>query len=554
MAKVLGSVTLLSTLYGEEDEKHDCKQEHEANEDEDLKDDSMWRVIAMDLFRPLSVRLRALTNICQSNQNEELCERISTLCGMYQFSQTKELETYLCAIVDHHLLPVEYRIDCAKTLPIHLAYSLVHKMLTGESEKIKQLPTPIRVQTVFFLTDSEQHKQDAREQLSAITCDSGIDCLYRFRVMQTLESHFVSNIVGTRHRRRGRHRGGDEMSNVAATTPADESQREKFLYYARYVAERFVDFAANLFTYRVVACQYILEKCEPDDRLQKKCEEFLLSVAEDVEIGEDVRADACDVILQYGTEEARAAGRRLLFVLGGGEQTRNNIYKNSQNVHVRAIEESVQRIIDLLSAYYPENAKLYTFSEVCDDLHRLLDEEKVEKTIRESVEGALARISIDRAVYGHSNMGLSTILARVWTYIQNSEFREELQKRLIEELVESNEKCSTGYAGRLVNTLSGFDEKMSVGISFEDQIIANLEGRLNARIRLIEDAEEMDKILEEMTIPVIEYDKRSHFLRFFRQHISKIREEMYSEFCGHMDDTDYDFYFRKAIIHYEGCN
>ena len=197
---------------------------------------------------------------------------------------------------------------------------------------------------------------------------------------------------------------------------------------------------------------------------------------------------------------------------------------------------------------------LFRSSEVCDDLHRLLKKQDADKPTRDSVDGALARISIDRAVYGHSNMGLSTILAKVWTYIQNSEYREELQKRLIEELVESNEKCSTGYAGRLVNTLSGFDEKMSVGISFEDQIIANLEGRLNARIRMLDDEEMVDKILEEMTIPVIEYDKRSHFLRFFREHISKIREEMYSEFCGHMDDTDYDFYFRKAIIHYEGCN
>ena len=123
----------------------------------------------------------------------------------------------------------------------------------------------------------------------------------------------------------------------------------------------------------------------------------------------------------------------------------------------------------------------------------------------------------------------------------------------MEELVESNNKCSTGYVSRLVNTLSGFDESMSITISFEDQIIANLEGRLNANIKMIKDEEYMDLVLHEMTIPVIFYNLRLHFLKFFREHISHIRQEMYEEFREFMTDTDYDFYFRKAIIHYEGC-
>ena len=106
---------------------------------------------------------------------------------------------------------------------------------------------------------------------------------------------------------------------------------------------------------------------------------------------------------------------------------------------------------------------------------------------------------------------------------------------------------------RIVNTLSGFDEQMSLTISFEDQIIANLEGRLNACIRALENEDDMDDILQQMTIPVLHYDLRGKFLKFFREHISQIREEMYEEFRHFMTDLDYDFYFRKAIIHYEGC-
>lgn len=151
-------------------------------------------------------------------------------------------------------------------------------------------------------------------------------------------------------------------------------------------------------------------------------------------------------------------------------------------------------------------------------------------------------------------MTLSSIFAKVWTYIENSDYSEELKKRMIEELIESNNKCASGYAARLVNALSGFDDEMSITISFEDQIISNLESRLNERIKAIQDEDEMSSLLEEMYIPPSEYNKRKTFLNFFRNNISSIREGMYNEFCKHMSDIDYDMYFRKAIIHYEGCN
>lgn len=543
MSRTQKTITTLDTLWVDDDhvKTDDTRARvHDA--------DTPLRTVAMDLFCGMDERLEALTRLVDTH-SDDLCEILSTLTGMYQFSRTKNLEDYLCAISSHLPVPLTYRIDCAKSLPTELGYHQIHRMFETEADGMKALPTPMRVQTVMYLIDSEAHKEDARKWLSDITLDGSIDCLYRFRTIQGLETHFLSTVVVRRRRRRGDPPPTDDDKQAP---PFDQNKRDAFLYHARWICKQFIQHTANLFTYRVLACQYLLEKCEPDDELQEMSERFLLEVAEDVALAEDLRADACDVILQYGSDAARDAGRRLLFVLGGGEQSRNNIYKNSQNVHVRAIEESVQGIIDHLSTYYPENGKVLTFTDVCDEIRKKVESDDW-KHEKDAVEGALTRVAIDRAVYGHSNMALSTILTKVWTYVQNSEYREELERRLIEELVESNNKCSSGYAGRIVNTLSGFDEKMSVSISFEDQIISNLEARLNTRIRSLDDPDRVEKILDEMTIPVIEYDKRGNFLRFFREHISKIREEMYSEFCQYMDDTDYDFYFRKAIIHYEGC-
>ena len=67
-----------------------------------------------------------------------------------------------------------------------------------------------------------------------------------------------------------------------------------------------------------------------------------------------------------------------------------------------------------------------------------------------------------------------------------------------------------------------------------------------------EDEKDSDLILEEMTLPIRFFDKRGNFLKFFRTHISKIREDMYLEFKDYITDQDYDLFFRKAIMHYEG--
>jgi hypothetical protein len=164
------------------------------------------------------------------------------------------------------------------------------------------------------------------------------------------------------------------------------------------------------------------------------------------------------------------------------------------------------------------------------------------------LESAMVRITIDRAIYGRFHLSLAHIIAKMWTYIQDSPHRDELQKRLLEELIDSNNKCSSGYVSRIVNTLSGFGD-MSLQISFEDQIVTVLETRLNAEIMNDENA---DTILDEMTLPVRFFEKRGTFLKFFRTHISRIREEMYEEFKEYVNTYDYDMYFRKAIMHYEG--
>jgi len=57
--------------------------------------------------------------------------------------------------------------------------------------------------------------------------------------------------------------------------------------------------------------------------------------------------------------------------------------------------------------------------------------------------------------------------------------------------------------------------------------------------------------LVEMAINTENTSSRANFLKFFRDNMLKIREEMYMEFREHMTDVDFDLWFRAAIMSYE---
>ena len=188
---------------------------------------------------------------------------------------------------------------------------------------------------------------------------------------------------------------------------------------------------------------------------------------------------------------------------------------------------------------------------------------------------------MDRALYGQYNCSLLHILLKVWTYLTSHESENAMKQRLLEELVEMSGTCSSGFASRLINVISGFGD-FNLRISWRDQIIANFTGRLNARAKDIANEEKrnmnakmynfeceleegekrnkklqkllddfQEKVLVEMIVNSNDYASRINFLKFFRKNMLGIRQELYLEFENHIPDTDFDLYFRSAISTYE---
>ena len=118
-------------------------------------------------------------------------------------------------------------------------------------------------------------------------------------------------------------------------------------------------------------------------------------------------------------------------------------------------------------------------------------------------------------------------------------------------MIDAANKCSTGYIYRLINSLSGLTE-YNLKITFEEQIASNLHGRLNRAIKNLDDDEFRNNVLWEMSLCSDVINKKKNFMKFFREILPKLKEELWIEFRDYITDVDFDLYLRKSISLYEG--
>ena len=295
----------------------------------------------------------------------------------------------------------------------------------------------------------------------------------------------------------------------------------------------FVKDTKNSTELRILSAQYLFKLGDT-----YYAEPYLIEVGENESLNVNVRMDAIDVLLNNKVERARF----LLNSIGTQKGKSRTVYENTQNVHNKAIEESAISIIlhlkDIQSV--PEDYDT-VYKNILDGSESLTVED------REKIKNSLNRITLDRSLYSHLNFSLRTILVKVYKYIQSSDATDELNKRLLEELIDSSGLCASGFAFRIVNTLSEYTD-LSIKISFEDQIEANLLGRLNARIRILTQ-DKQDKIIIQMMES--KNENKPDYLEFLKVNIPALYKELLSEYNDLLNKDEFDLYFRNAMMKYE---
>jgi len=471
--------------------------------------------VAMDFTLSLFHRVNALNKMT----TDEQYELVKRLMMMMRLSETKTVKEYLVYIIQHSFVSSSVKIDgCLHIIEedeegYELLDNVLFDITVGD-----YIGSDVRKECVLDaivkLSESIDHSQQVFDHLVRFINDTTIEISYRYSSILSLKNEKNINHI--------------ELCRV------------------------FFDNTDNFITYRIMAGQNLLSLIK-DDRAD--IQDVLLSFANDVELDENVRADAADVILDLGDPEYVLRAGEIIIALGrtNGPST---VYNDKQNVHNSEINASTMKAILKILEKKPGNS----FEKVCervieahDNLYRDMPHNDNYLLGVEKIEFSLKRIELDRKnYYGNT---LVDIVRSLYEIIVDSDHYEELMNRMVEELIDMSNTCSSGHASRMVSVLSGFDSDISISISYEDQLLANLHGRLQARVKLIKDPEYQGDVLIEM-LSSGSGESRKNFLRFFRENISDIREQLWKEFCDNevdgrlMEDTDFDMMFHKAVIHF----
>lgn len=128
------------------------------------------------------------------------------------------------------------------------------------------------------------------------------------------------------------------------------------------------------------------------------------------------------------------------------------VYSDNENIHTSSIQESLKKSIMSLS-----NDVITKYIEVMDFI---IDYNK-EDVIKNCQ---------NKTTFLNTFLRYEDILNFVIHRIDNSDHKEELIKRLNQEIYDSKNLCFVGKITRLVNTLCGFFDDIIIGISENEQI------------------------------------------------------------------------------------
>lgn len=278
----------------------------------------------------------------------------------------------------------------------------------------------------------------------------------------------------------------------------------------------------KLLYYKLISAKPIFQKVFYDDNYTYKGKlrivyddtlKFLMARSLDENESINIRAECLDTIITYGRKLEREKADDLIKTLGQlyVENKEKTIYTNSQNVHTQGVQRTAVSSLLNLATYHRPTENIDLIYEMV--LNKLVeDEDKREKVIK-----SLKRIIMDPTLFQGFN--ISQILSIVWQEIERlRKYKAELENRLIEELYDSDETCSSGYFTRIINVLSGYSVHVKIGISPEEELISRVVQSIKNKISKLEF---IDK--ERLSLEIMDEDNDPNSFRM------KLKAEAYDE-------------------------
>jgi hypothetical protein len=264
--------------------------------------------------------------------------------------------------------------------------------------------------------------------------------------------------------------------------------RCKELYYkllsARVLLER-INIYETYFIFEKHRCVY------------KDIEKFFFERARDAEESVNIRADCLDALIMYCYDvHIKKEVEKEIEKMGNlyTENKEQTIYTNSQNVHTKGIQRTAIASLKNLSYMHHPESNLDELYQVI--ILKLADDNKK----RDKVMKSLKRILIDPSRI--NGLNISQILSIVYKEIQRQvKYKAELENRLIEELYEADDTCTSGFFTRLLNVLCGFSPLVKISISAEEDAIVKITNIIKKVTSKLEPIEK-----ERLSLEIIDED------------------------------------------------
>lgn len=207
-------------------------------------------------------------------------------------------------------------------------------------------------------------------------------------------------------------------------------------------------------------------------------------------------------------------------------QHKATVYDDTQNVHNHKINESViqsaQNIVNSNSTPCP-----------MVDIEKQLEQYYPDyQKNKEKIKNSMNRIRTDPSKF-KGETTISQVFDKVVGIISNSRHKQEMWRRLGEEMTEMNQLCATGHLSRLVNVVQGFEDvpaDIQIKMDPKDEIYANISNHLTMQIQ---NSGEQEQLLASMIDP----DNRQLFLEFVCLVLQPKVEELQKEYQGVSDAT-----------------
>jgi len=333
-----------------------------------------------------------------------------------------------------------------------------------------------------------------------------------------------------------------------------------YIYYLFYIIIPYSDYKLKLLLY-----SFFLHLNINDDVpiLFKENISFytlLINIKEDIkniilnkELEDNIRADGADILLSLKDNEENEKyiklGKEIINELS--YSNKNNFYENKQNIHNINLDDNIKDFIHYLSnlpsLIVMKNNEVELFNNIKKELF-IHSKEYLNKDhfhMEKDIEQSLNRIYLDSRLY--EGFTLLTLFIKIWLYINQNEYKDQLINRLIEELIDMKDTCSSGHIIRLINVFSGIDKNISLKYNIKELIKSKILFLLNKNINNEED-EYQNILIDDSIENENKINEINEYNKYIMKKIIEIKKDIYEEYKDLIKDIDdFEEIFREEM-------